>query len=72
MSNNLLISSLIMIAIIIMSIVVASGVHLKASEQRDFLCVKIYKTDLKSDSEIKQICDDVEVRLSEVYGDSLP
>ena len=67
MSDNLLICNLIMIAIMILSIVVASGVHLKSSEQRDFLCNKIYKTDLKSDSEIKQIYDDVEVRLSELF-----
>ena len=57
---------IIIISISIIAIMVSLGLYSKVDDRNIILCKKIYTTELKADSEIKQICDSVAIPLSEV------
>lgn len=39
---------------------------IEQSDNLEKICLKVYKSDLKDDSEIKELCKNVEVRIGEL------
>ena len=60
------ITAIITMFVLAMVILIVGGYNSKSANNNVILCKKIYTTELKTDSEIKQICDDVTIPLSEV------
>lgn len=55
----------IIVCFSILVVVLALGLYNKVNAKNTILCKKIYTTELKADSEIKQICDDTTISLGE-------
>ena len=47
-------------------VMISLGLYSKIDDRNITLCKKIYTTELRADEEIKQICDNVAIPLSEV------
>lgn len=56
---------IIIVCFSILVFVLALGLYNKVHVKNTTLCKKIYTTELKADSEIKQICDDITIPLGE-------
>ena len=62
--------SIVLIVIVGLSIFLWRAIHheshlIEQSDNLEKVCLKVYKTDLKNDSEIKELCKNVKVKLFE-------
>lgn len=53
------------ISAIFYSVIKRDNYTIEQSDNLEKMCLKAYKTDLKNDSEIKELCKNVKVRLFE-------
>ena len=54
------------ISAIFYSVVKRDNYTIEQVNNLEKVCLKVYKTDLKNDSEIKELCKNVEVRIGEL------